>query len=178
MSTAKAQGVHGYDWTPFAFYHDLPVTRPIGNRQIMSFLLAICFIAAGGAGTVVGVVVTRRALQQHQWRKVQGKVVAGRIASTGETTFAARITFEYVVDDISFTGSLVRTGAVEVNWRGPAKKTLSRYPIGSEVTVFVDPSNFGSAVLEPGGSAANQIIAGIFAIVLVIGLAAVLIDQF
>jgi hypothetical protein len=38
-----------------------------------------------------------------------------------------------------------------MNWRAPAAKDINRYPPGRLVTVYVNPDDPRSAVLEPGG---------------------------
>src|SRR5260370_42484781 len=108
----------------------------------MRSLLALALGLTGSGGIFLGLRATRRVLQQDHWRKIEGSIVDGHIAWAGEE-FAARISYRYVVNDSTFTGHVVRSGAVNFNWRGPAEKTLARYPPGAEVTAFVNPSNHG-----------------------------------
>lgn len=69
----------------------------------------------------------------------------------------------------------MKSGALQYNWRGPAERILGRYPPGSEVVVFVDPTNACAALLEPGGSKFHPVFVGLSAIALIVGVAALLI---
>jgi Protein of unknown function (DUF3592) len=153
--------------------------RPTSSLEgnIMRTPLGLALIIAGSGGAFLALMATRRVLQQDRWRKVQGTVVDGRIDWTSET-FAARIAYEYIVDGSTLTGDVVRSAAVEFNWRGPAEKILARYPPGSEVTVFVNPSNSGNAVLEPGGSNAYPFAVALSVIAFVAGFAVLLTGLF
>jgi hypothetical protein len=139
----------------------------------MRTLLALALIVVGCSGVPLGLVATRRVLRQDNWRKVHGAIVSGAIVSTGET-YAARIVYNYTVDGALLTGDIVKSGAVEYNWRGPAERVLGRYPPGLEVTVFVDPSNVGNAVLEPGGSNLYPVFVVLSAITLMAGVVVLL----
>jgi hypothetical protein len=136
-------------------------------------LVALALIVVGCSGVPFGLVATRRVLRQDNWRKVQGVIVSGTIVSTGET-YAARIVYKYTVDGAPRTGNIVKSGAVEYNWRGPAERVLSRYPPGLDVVVFVDPSNIGNAVLEPGGSNLYPVFVVLSAITLMVGVVVLL----
>jgi Protein of unknown function (DUF3592) len=146
----------------------------VRDRKIVRTLIALALIVAGCGGVSLAIIETRRVLRQDNWRKVQGTVVDAQIVSTGDAMYAACVAYKYTVDGISFTGNVVKSGAVEYNWRGPAKRVLSRYPPGAEVTVFVDPSNAGNAVLEPGGSNIYPFFVVLSAITLVAGVAVLL----
>jgi hypothetical protein len=137
-------------------------------------LIALGLIVAGCSGVPLSLIETRRVLRQENWRKVQGTVVDGQVVSTGDGMYAACVAYKYTIDGISLTGNVVKSGAVEYNWRGPAKRVLRRYPTGAEVTVFVDPSNVGNAVLEPGGSIVYPFFVVLFAITLIVGVAVLL----
>ncbi len=135
----------------------------------MRTVVALALIVAGCGGVLLGLSLTRRVLRQDNWRKVPGTIVDGEIVWTGET-YKARIAYNYTVDGAPLTGHVVKSGAVEFNWRGPAEKVLTRYPPGCEIIVFVDPSNIGNAVLEPGGSNVYPFFVALSAITLVAGL--------
>jgi hypothetical protein len=60
------------------------------------------------------------------------------------------IEYEYQVDGKSYRGDGIVIGPlIQFNWRGPAKRMVERYPVGSTVTVYVDARNPRRAALQP-----------------------------
>jgi hypothetical protein len=135
----------------------------------MNTLVGLAFIFVGCGGAILGILAIRRFQRQADWRRVAGKIVSGRVVDSSES-YAARIDYEYVVDGFTLKGNVVKSGAVQVNWRGPAEKILARYPVGSEVTVFVNPTRSGDAVLEPGGSSAYPVVVVLCVVIFILGI--------
>jgi len=135
---------------------------------LVHIALGVSLILLGAAGFSTGLVETRRVLRQENWLETQGQVESGAVVWTGET-YTARVVYKYAVDGVQFTGNIVKPGALQYNWRGPAERVLRRYPPGSSVVVFVDPKNIGDAVLEPGGSNLPPIYVAISAIIFSVG---------
>lgn len=139
----------------------------------MHIALGISLILLGATGTTTGLRETRRVLRQGNWLEARGHVESGSVVWTGET-YSARVVYNYAVDGVQFTGNIVKSGAVEYNWRGPAERVLSRYPPGRDVVVFVDPKNHCHAVLEPGGSNLYPVFVAISAIAFAVGVVVLL----
>ncbi len=135
--------------------------------------LGLSLVLLGCAGLAGGLIETRRVLRQENWNRIRGRVESGAVVFTGET-YAAHVVYNYAVDGVEHKGNIVRSGALQYNWRGPAERVLGRYPPGSDVVVFVDPTNARAAVLEPGGSNFHPVFVGLSAIALIIGVAVLL----
>ena len=50
----------------------------------------------------------------------------------------------------TFRGATLRSLALSMNWSGPARRAVAKYPVGSTVTVFVNPKYPLESVLERG----------------------------
>jgi hypothetical protein len=134
----------------------------------LHFAPGLSLILLGCTGVTTGLFAARRVLQQGDWLRIPGRVESGAIVGTGET-YTARVVYNYTVDGVQLTGNVVKPGAVEYNWRGPAERVIRRNPPGSDVVVFVDPRNVGDAVLEPGGSNLHPVFMAVSAIALIVG---------
>jgi hypothetical protein len=103
----------------------------------------------GVAIPVIGAYMSSRAQRELSWVKLRARIVSSDVIFDGEL-YEPAIRFEYRVGASAYTGSKVRTGLIKFNWKGPARRMCERFPVGTEVPVFVDPVNPLSAVLEPG----------------------------
>ena|SRR5690349_5231430 len=98
---------------------------------------------------VCGVLLRLRVQSQKKWHRVEGRVLESSL-SLGEYWYP-RVSYEYTQGDRTFRSDRIRSLQIAMNWRAPASKDISRYPPGKLVTVYVDPNDPRSAVLEPGG---------------------------
>ena len=48
------------------------------------------------------------------------------------------------------TGNRIRSTGVSTESRKPAEADVSRYPVGTDITVFVNPDMPADSVVEPG----------------------------
>jgi hypothetical protein len=106
-------------------------------------------VALGSIGTLSALLMKKHAQKQHYWPTVAGEIVESRVDFTGEW-FEPFIEYTYKYRERVFRNSKECSFLVAVNWRGPAQRWVDRYPVGAKVTVFVDPGNPHSAVLETG----------------------------
>ncbi len=89
------------------------------------------------------------------WPAVPGRVVVSEIAPLPfpgrmmRNAPAARIVYEYAVDGVAFTGERVGlpTRPVEAESE-EGRRRLQAYPAGAAVTVYHDPADPATAVLE------------------------------
>jgi hypothetical protein len=116
----------------------------------MSGLIGGALVLLGVVGALVGNVVWRRARRQVEWEAVDGTVCGARMLIDAQFDLA-RIEYKYSYRGRAFRNTTVRSPAVAVNWPGPAKRLIEKYPPGSAVTVFVNPKNPAQSVLECGG---------------------------
>lgn len=99
---------------------------------------------------VVAFFVRVRAKAQFHWRQVFATVVAAAVEITN--VISANIEYEYEIDGKRFRGSRLRTLRVEWGfWGASAHRTIDKYPVGSTIVVFVDPSDPSKSLIEPGG---------------------------
>lgn len=72
--------------------------------------------------------------------------------------YGATIVYEYVVAATTHTSDKVTFGDFSSSDSSHARGILERYPKGSRVTVYYDPADPGTAVLEPGATGTNYIL--------------------
>jgi hypothetical protein len=114
----------------------------------MTVLAGIVWALA--ALVLVGGVLLRLGVQrQTGWHRAEGCVLDSSL-SLGRSWYP-RVSYEYTHDGRKFRSERVRSLQIFMNWRTPAANDVNRYPAGKLVTVFVDPDDPHSAVLEPGG---------------------------
>jgi len=98
----------------------------------------------------VGAFLWSRARQQFTWDAVEGTICASAVDFDWEY-YRPRIEYTYVHRGRTFQGAKLRSLALSVNWSGPARRAVAKYPLGSAVTVFVNPTYPTESVLERGG---------------------------
>lgn len=82
------------------------------------------------------------------WRKVPGQIVTSEIDFSNEI-YRAKIRYRYEFDGITLEGSGIAPIEAWSSLRSTAAHFVNKYAVGQEVTVYVNPSEPGSAVLEP-----------------------------
>jgi hypothetical protein len=87
---------------------------------------------------------------QTRWREARGTIVKSEVAFDSED-YRPVVEYTYEVDGVAYRGGKIAFGPlIQFNWRGPAARAVARYPVGSVVTVYVDPANPRRASLQPG----------------------------
>ena len=121
----------------------------------------------GGFMIYMSIVNGRKAKASLTWTSVPGEVLfSGMITDGSEPDkLYPAVTFKYSVNGQTFKSSRVNFNGVK------SKKWLTKYPKGSRVAVFFDPSKPAEAVLENGGSTKVGMLVGVAVILgsLVIG---------
>jgi Protein of unknown function (DUF3592) len=114
----------------------------------MTVLAAIIWGLA--AVVVVGGMLLRRGAQkQKMWLPIEGRILESSI--TLGRYWYPRVSYAYTHGGREFRGDRIRSLEISMNWRSPAGNDIDRYPPGKLVTVYVNPDDPYSAVLEPGG---------------------------
>jgi hypothetical protein len=121
------------------------MTTPDGTGLFGAFMVLFGVIAL-----VVGLFAWSSARKQLGWEPVQGTIRTSGIVFDGEF-YRAQIEYAYSWRGRLFEGTRVRSLTLLTNWRGPSQRRVNKYPVGSEVTVFVDPKYPRECVLERGG---------------------------
>ena len=98
----------------------------------------------------------RQAQASLGWPTVTGRIVDSRLIQTsdaeGDNTTAS-VTYTYAAGGLALQGNRVSIGG-----RNPCA-VIAKYPAGTDVQVFYDPNKPSSAVLEPGGSGMQFLLA-------------------
>jgi hypothetical protein len=89
------------------------------------------------------------ARKQHSWPTAQGKVVESRVEYSNEFFYPV-VAYTYEHDARVIQGKRICSFEITGNWRSTPEKWVRKYPVGSTVTVFVDPDDPHNSVLEPG----------------------------
>ena len=115
----------------------------------------------------------RQAQASLRWPPVPGRIVDSRLIQTrdgdGGASTVASVTYAYTAGGTTLQGNRVSVGVTG----GNARAIVQKYPAGTDVQVFYDPSKSSSAVLEPGGSGLKALLIVAVAVILggaVIGL--------
>jgi hypothetical protein len=116
----------------------------------------------GAAGVLMALFLLsdhREAMAAARWPSVTGKIIASRAESRKEltqgggsqtmTVWSPLVEYSYRVNERDYHGARIAFGASVSAGRAFAETIIARYPNGSAVTVYYDPSNPSFAVLEP-----------------------------
>ncbi len=88
------------------------------------------------------------------WSTTTGKILMSSVqsqrSSTGGYSIYPVIVYQYEVNGKNYQSQTVRVGDkfLKINVVGQAQKTVDKYPIGKEVTVYYDPNNPAECALE------------------------------
>jgi hypothetical protein len=123
------------------------------SSGLSTVIFLLIFFAVGAGLMVWGGIVLRNASVSKEWPAVQGEIVSSYVDSSSDedgTTYSADIEFQYVVDDRRLTADTVNFGEYGSSNRNHAADIVAKYPVGKMVTVYYDPAEPETAVLEPG----------------------------
>lgn len=119
----------------------------------VTFLCGI-FIAAGVFMSLKGVENIQVARQTMYWDKVVGVIKRSEISSDDSddsTTYKPLIEYTYIVNGIEHQGQSIYIGdGVSTSDISYAKRFVSKYPVGKQVSISYEPNRQGVSVLEPG----------------------------
>jgi len=136
--------------------------------EVFSFLSVFLGLAGGLCATVIpilvfiglGVFVYRRSKMRdaakqaaQDWASTMGMVTMStvQIRRTGRSRSEVPfIMYQFQVNGSPYTGQTIKTGEQFFNVRvlGDAQKTIARYPVGTQVMVYYNPSNPQESALE------------------------------
>jgi hypothetical protein len=126
-----------------------------------AIVLGAILVLVGGIALALGVNDYRDGEATSSWPSTTARVLASEIhedtdrvrnsngRSRTRTTYKPEVRYEYTVDGTIYHGNRIRIGDYS-GGEDRANETVNRYPAGSEVTVYHDLGDSGSAVLEQG----------------------------
>ncbi|HRE49417.1 MAG TPA: DUF3592 domain-containing protein [Aggregatilineales bacterium] len=155
-----------------------------------SFFTSFRTISAVGIAAVLCVVALLLAIRalrgwrlagiSRGWNTTQGTVLAAavqrsrRVGRTGGGAFYPVVAYEYNVGGKRYVGQRIDAGSpVGIGNYQAVERRVAAYPIGGKVTVYYDPNDPATAVLEHSAGASSTIL--VVAVVLVIIAISVLI---
>ena len=100
--------------------------------------------------------IIKSAMQQvaaREFTSAPGKVLASEVTthdSDDGTTYGVRVTYSYTVSGQEYTGDRLRYGQVSSSSYPQARKAAAKFPVGSPITVYYNPSDPQDALLRPG----------------------------
>lgn len=92
---------------------------------------------------------------QKTWIRSLARIVDSRVVQRSRDShirYHPEIRYRYTFNGRDYVSDQVGSGDVDYGGRGAAQKVADRYPVGSEVSAFVDPGKPESALLEPSHS--------------------------
>ncbi|QDV15521.1 hypothetical protein Pan153_01350 [Gimesia panareensis] len=103
-----------------------------------------------------GLPLLERAKASKEWPTTDGVVLESKIEShhssnSSSSTYSPKVIYRYEVEGQEFKGDTVWFGNdVSTSDRSMSSKTVKKYPVQKNVTVYYDPAEPAVAVLEPG----------------------------
>ena len=120
--------------------------------SISRLLFGLVFTLGGAVNVYYGGKLAIEAAETSSWQAVPGEITRSTVTyrpGFRGGSYSADIEYAYEVGSIQFLGT--RIGPTQVHGSASlAQESASRFPNGSKVVVHFDPSNPGSAVLDPG----------------------------
>lgn len=119
------------------------------------YVFASVFILFGLIGLASTARVVNTGSQSKSWEHTTGTISASQVSyaestdSRSSPTPYAKVRFEYKVEGTSFEGTRVDLDRVSEDL-GDVQATVSQYTVGKKISVYYDPKNPESSLLEPG----------------------------
>lgn len=153
---------------------------------IIWFALALFVAFIGAVGIWVGFSRAKNAAASQKWPTTQGTIIYSQMESMyrprtdtnrSTTSYSLDLQYTYEADGHSYTGSQIAfadpPGGDGESGQEAVREVMSQYPITKIVTVYYDPNDPATAVLEPGASSGTytSFYVGIPALILGLGMA-------
>lgn len=127
-----------------------------------SGLFLLIFVGVGIGLSIWGWNVLQNARVSESWPTTSGEILSSSVRVDDDedgTSYFGDVTFRYAVADLPYTSDTVSFGQYGSN-RSHAEEIVAKYPVGSQVTVYYDPNDAGTAVLEPGVTWSSYFVLG------------------
>ncbi len=155
-----------------------------GMGCVGSTLFVGIFFVVGVAVSWWGWRILQNARVSESWPATSGKVTYSQVRIDHDedgTTYHAEVGFSYVVNDQRYSADTVSFGQYGSSSRNHADEIVARYPEEQTVTVYYNPAEPETAVLEPGVTWSSYMVLGIglvFACVSIVIAPAMLLGRF
>lgn len=139
--------------------------------------VVLLFMGIGAAALTIflGIPMVMNALASKGWPSIEDGVITvsefttNRDRDDGGTTYGASVAYDYTVNGTLHTGSNVHFGQYGTSDPSYGRGIVNRYPVGKKVRVYYNPDDPSASVLEPGAGWSSFMIAGIGALLTLIG---------
>ncbi|HYF33848.1 MAG TPA: DUF3592 domain-containing protein [Prosthecobacter sp.] len=117
-------------------------------------------LALAGAGFTWGLYVAwQKAEETRRWTATPARIVSARVVSErpsphSNVAHAPEIRYRYDFGGRSYTGAKIKRVEGPTAHESEAQKKVEAYPVGMEVTAYVNPADPGQAVLQHSSRAA------------------------
>jgi hypothetical protein len=126
-------------------------------------LIGLVFLAIGIILSIIGYITWNKARVSTSWPAVPGRILNASVDrvrernrdSDGdvsiETKYEVDVSYEYTVEGREYVGDTIQFGLSDrMSNSARAYSIVNQYPQGTEVDVYVDPSQPSTSVLQPG----------------------------
>lgn len=124
---------------------------PEAPRRVL-VIFGTVFVGVGLAIALGAAWLLERAAAPAEWPTTAGLVITSEVASGTDTDgtrlYWPNVEYRYGVNDSTYVGTRVRAILTRTSSDGPARRVVARYPAGAAVTVFYDPADPSSALLD------------------------------
>ena len=143
---------------------------PLGTLLLGLLCVAVGYFVAFHLGRPI----LEEAQASADWPTTEGVILSSRVVRSykgGEWAYAPEVRYAYEVEGHRYEGRAVRLGleGMRFGTRGLAARVVNRYRPGERVTVYYDPQDPATAVLEPGASWESSLVYGIGLLFLGVG---------
>lgn len=134
---------------------------PVG-KLVWCALITMVFVLIGILLMRAGFSEMRTARASAGWPQTPGKVFKSSIDwssdSDSSTGWRAQVAYTYSVGGTEMKGNRVSLGDYGSSNSSHAQGIVNRYPVGRDITVYYDPRNPATCLLEPGVQAVTYIL--------------------
>jgi hypothetical protein len=122
----------------------------------INFIISILIIVIGTLIIVAQLLLLIKARISKDWKELKGEILSSEIETLNITnennkTYRAAISYKYSISGKQYISSRVFFGdRIHSSFKGKSLKLINKYPVGSIVSVYYDPSNLEESVLEKG----------------------------
>ncbi|MBK8988939.1 MAG: DUF3592 domain-containing protein [Chloroflexi bacterium] len=140
--------------------------RNTGMGCLGTILFVGIFIAVGIGLFIWGLNVLQKAQASQDWPTADGTIISATVREDRDddgTSYFADVTYQYTAADRRHSSDNVSFGQYGGSSRH-AEGIVARYPVGQRVTVYYDPDDPMTAVLEPGANFGSYLLVGMGAL--------------
>jgi hypothetical protein len=137
------------------------------------FFFLIFFVVGGGLA-YWGWTVLQKAQASTSWPSVSGRVVESDVSYWNDEDgnyYRPEVSFEYTVDGRQYEATRINFSSDQsYDTTDDAWEVANRYPTGETVSVYYDPEEPETAVLEPGATTGSYLLLAIGAVFILVSL--------